>query len=265
MPRNSRPGKFLDPFRKNQSIAEIEDAQNQWDLLEAQEEANELARQRLEQERENAEMIAEATREAEEKRQKHEEKMEKERQEHEIDVELMRQEHNIENRYNKLCDDIGISYKDLCDFELIINYLENEQKDFNEYRRHHYSREMEILFRKLDFNIRPIKKEDIKSIGNSEDYIDYIYNKLMDKASTIEDIKEFEPDRILIDVIEYVVKTQKVSAVDIQNRFNITMKRAKDIIEQMEIRGVITGIQNENSREVLWTWETFQKLTNSTN
>ena len=39
MPSNSRPGKFFDPIRKNQSIAEIEDAQNQWDLLEAQEEA----------------------------------------------------------------------------------------------------------------------------------------------------------------------------------------------------------------------------------
>ena len=68
MPTNSRPKKFFDPYRQNQSLAEIEDAQNQWDLLNAQETANRLKQQQMQEERENAEMIADATIQAEEDR-----------------------------------------------------------------------------------------------------------------------------------------------------------------------------------------------------
>lgn len=43
MPSNSRPTMF-DPVWSKRSLAEIEAAQNQWDLVKAQEEANEIAR-----------------------------------------------------------------------------------------------------------------------------------------------------------------------------------------------------------------------------
>ena len=42
MPSNSRPTMF-DPVWSKRSLAEIEVAQNQWDLVKAQEEANEIA------------------------------------------------------------------------------------------------------------------------------------------------------------------------------------------------------------------------------
>lgn len=46
MPSNSRPTMF-DPVWSKKSLAEIEAAQNQWDLVKAQEEANEIARNQL--------------------------------------------------------------------------------------------------------------------------------------------------------------------------------------------------------------------------
>lgn len=46
MPSNSRPTMF-DPVWSKRSLAEIEAAQNQWDLVKAQEEANEIARNQL--------------------------------------------------------------------------------------------------------------------------------------------------------------------------------------------------------------------------
>jgi chromosome segregation ATPase len=53
MPRNSRPGILFDPIHGGRPLNEIENAQNQWDLLEAQEKANELAKEanKLEEER----------------------------------------------------------------------------------------------------------------------------------------------------------------------------------------------------------------------
>lgn len=78
MPQNRRPPGWLpngDPDWDGTTVAERRQAQNTYDLLVEQEKANELAKEKLQQDRENArlarenaERIAEATREAEEDR-----------------------------------------------------------------------------------------------------------------------------------------------------------------------------------------------------
>lgn len=262
MPSNSRPGKFFDPIRKNQSIAEIEDAQNQWDLLEAQEEANELARQRLEQERENAKMIATATRETEEKRQKHEEKMEKERQEHEKEMEFIRKESNDKDWKNKICNDYGINYNDILDFEILLNNDKGDLKQkFNNFRKEHYARDIEILFRRLDIHLETIHKEDIKKEGLNKDYIDYIYDVIMENDETINDMTDpYGSDPLLDKAVEYVIEMQMVNKYGLMSEFDIDYTRVENIIEQMKVRGIIDP--NEN---VLFSKERWNEIMNSSN
>ena len=120
MPSNMRPGRYIDPIRKNQSIAEIEDAQNTWDLLNEQEKANKLAQeniniqqQKIEEERENAERIANATKQAE-----------KERQMHEKDIEIMYPSHHEAPCNIELID----KYIDLCE-KIITGELTGEYRD----------------------------------------------------------------------------------------------------------------------------------------
>lgn len=96
MPSNSRPTMF-DPVWGKRSLAEIEAAQNQWDLVKAQEEANEIARNQL-----NNNINSES-----------------------YDSEDYWQEQNDrfkEYLRTSICDIIGIDYDDMMEF---IDRLEN--------------------------------------------------------------------------------------------------------------------------------------------
>ena len=71
MPQNRRPPGQLpngDPDWDGTTVAERRHAQNTYDLLVEQEKANELAKEKLQQDRENAEKIAKTVKEAEEDR-----------------------------------------------------------------------------------------------------------------------------------------------------------------------------------------------------
>ena len=265
MPSNMRPGRYIDPIRKNQSIAEIEDAQNTWDLLNEQEKANKLAQeniniqqQKIEEERENAERIANATKQAE-----------KERQMHEKDIEITRQEHENIMRYTRLCDDFGVDYDDMCNLELLLNYNSDKTnkmyEDFYNFRREHFSRETEILFRQLKLNLGNITSSEIISNGSKEDYINYIYDIIMDNAELIEEIKEgatYDADPLLEEVIGYVIEKQEVSEDDLQKRFKIPLERIEKLILQMEERAIIMNWGDLKPIEVLWTKEKWQELMN---
>lgn len=245
MPKNLRPSKLFDPIRQDQSLSEIENAQNQWDLLEAQEKANEIAQQRLDEERKkNNDFLY-----AEEKRLQHEE-----------DLEITKQNNNIEMRYNKLCDDFGLNYEDLCDLETLFHsdYEEAKQiyQDFYNFRKLHYAKDVEILFRKIKLDFGNVEKNKIESTGSNEDYVDYIYGIILDNTSLIEEIKECGVDILLWDIIKYVVEEQELSEANIQYVFNIPLRRTKRIIKQMEERGII----DKRNRTVLMTKEILDKI-----
>ena len=118
MPSNRRPQTLFDPIYKG-TLQEIKDAQNQWDLVEAQEKANKLQEQKMQQDKENAERIANATRQAEE-----------DRYNNELELEEIRQQHDDEKRYKKMCDDIGVVYKDIVEFGEWLNSITPSQKKY---------------------------------------------------------------------------------------------------------------------------------------
>lgn len=56
-------------------------------------------------------------------------------------------------------------------------YILDKYNNFINFRKNHYNKDMEILFKKL--NITPLNKEDINKIGTKEDYINYIKNNIL--------------------------------------------------------------------------------------
>ena len=85
-------------------------------IIKGQQESNELLREKINEERRNAEMLAEATKEAEEKRYLHD-----------LELEEQRQEHDKLMRYYNLCDNLNINYDDIQNLELWLNNLTQEQ------------------------------------------------------------------------------------------------------------------------------------------
>lgn len=116
MPRNARPGGIfgdMDYGWKGTTLNERIQAQNVWDLLEAQEKSNQLAEQRLEQEKENAKLMANATKQAE-----------RERFNNQLYLEELREDQATKERQLRLCDDIGVDLQDLQEFYAIINDID---------------------------------------------------------------------------------------------------------------------------------------------
>ena len=73
-----------------------------------------------------------------------------------------------------------------------------------------------------------------------------------------EDAKE--ADVLLNDAIDLVVDLGKASASTIQRRFSVGYARAGRIIDQMELRGIISGPDGSKPRQVLISKEEWQEL-----
>ena len=54
------------------------------------------------------------------------------------------------------------------------------QKEFDEFRRNHYNKEIELLFKDLEINFNKIDKNDIKANGTAEDYKEYFEDKILE-------------------------------------------------------------------------------------
>ena len=78
-----------------------------------------------------------------------------------------------------------------------------------------------------------------------------------------EDAKEADP--LLNDAIDLVVDLGKASASTIQRRFSVGYARAGRIVDQMELRGIISGPDGSKPREVLISKEEWQELKMGTN
>lgn len=92
---------------------------------------------------------------------------------------LFQTEEEIKLEIQKISKDI----KDLINNDRVKtqdNYyrIEKERIDlveaFNEFRKTHYNKEIELLFKQLELNFDPLYKEDIIQNGNLEDYILYM-------------------------------------------------------------------------------------------
>ena len=54
------------------------------------------------------------------------------------------------------------------------------QKEFDEFRKNHYNKELELLFKDLQINFNRIEKKDIKANGTIEDYKEYFEDKILE-------------------------------------------------------------------------------------
>jgi len=226
MPNNMRPS-MLDPYRSGDR-AKLEDAQNQWDLLNAQEEANKLAQenldvekqkiklenQRLDEERENARIIANATRQAEIDRHKNELKIQKKQIEH--DKEL---------KYIELCDALGVVYKDIEEFNTWLNALTVEQRNYyqgivSQYNALVYTDEVKKLEEKLEKHKDELEEleDELNDIEDDEyDNIIKVHGVMQygkEYEGSIEDIRNLiETNNELIQDAKSVIRTLTILTI----------------------------------------------------
>lgn len=119
MPQNRRPPGWLvtDPDWEGTTRAERRNAQNTYDLLVEQEKANDLAQEKLKQDRENAAMQAQATIQAE-----------RDKFLYQALLQQSQQNYEEEQRKIRLCDDLGIDYEDIKEFDIYL-YAGNGDKN----------------------------------------------------------------------------------------------------------------------------------------
>lgn len=196
MPKNSRPWIF-DPYYEKSSLKEIQEAQNQWDLLNEQEKANRLAEEKLQQEkelervrreeeRENAELIAEATKQAEQERYENEQNIEKQRQQHNEKMEELRQKNDEINRYLKLCDNIGMNFEEIMKFLFLLNNA-GSREDITE--KNKLTKEAEIHYNKVqEFKDSNSEIDDIQElIKQKEEYLEILTRQYSSKKELFQE------------------------------------------------------------------------------
>ena len=82
----------------------------------------------------------------------------------------------------------------------------------------------------------------------------------MGKASYNAERGKFEQDEILEDAINLVIDMGQASASMLQRRFKIGYARAGRIIDQMEMRGLVSGYDGSKPRNILISKEEWQEL-----
>lgn len=89
---------------------------------------------------------------------------------------------NILDNYEIQEFDIDIKYEDINKTIKNLNeqnkqYIYNKCIDFLNFRKNHYNKEIELLFKKL--NIAPLDTKEIIKTGSKKDYIEYIRNHII--------------------------------------------------------------------------------------
>lgn len=93
-------------------------------------------------------------------------------------------------------------------------------------------------------------------------YNEDVLEKIEKANKSDKDLEEDEDDidPFLMDAIDMVVDMRQASASFIQRRFKVGYARAGRIIDQMEVRGIISGYEGSKPRQVLITKEQLQEL-----
>ena len=111
--------------------------------------------------------------------------------------------------------------------------------------------------------------EDIKANNTqatySDDIIESIEKAGKEKEEGKNDNPQDEADELLEDAIDLVVDMGQASASMLQRRFKIGYSRAGRLIDQMEVRGLISGYEGSKPRKVLISKYEWQELKMSNN
>ncbi|MBO5369546.1 MAG: DNA translocase FtsK, partial [Clostridia bacterium] len=67
-------------------------------------------------------------------------------------------------------------------------------------------------------------------------------------------------DELLADCIDMAITSGQISTSLLQRRFRIGYNRAGSIIDQMEARGIISGLDGNKPRQVLITREQYNEM-----
>lgn len=87
--------------------------------------------------------------------------------------------------------------------------------------------------------------------------------ELIEKSGENENtVEDDDADPLLKEAIEAVIETGIASTSFIQRRFKLGYARAGRIIDQMEQRGIISGYQGSEPREVLMSKERWNEVKN---
>jgi hypothetical protein len=188
---------------------------------------------------------------------------------------LKREKNKKEKLYKELLEKRLLELENNLDYQALMpkyeeakkakcgDYKPNE-KEFNDFRMTHYNEEMEINLKNLGFKLNRLSKNNIKNIGTASDYIDYINEILANN----EEIFDEDVDPLLYQVIDYVVenkekielKIQEEIELEIHEEFDITLKRVKNIMQQMAERGIILLKKHTNTIEVYITKESWKEI-----
>ena len=104
---------------------------------------------------------------------------------------------------------------------------------------------------------KPIRAQScFVSEGEIERIVDFIRQHAPDKEVEVsnpeeESEGETEPDSLYDDAVELVLKYRQASAAFIQQKMGITYERASQLIEIMEIQGIVGPSVGDQPREIL--------------
>lgn len=184
MPRNQRPSGLFGEFDygwEGTTLSERIQAQNQWDLLEAQEKANKLAQEKLDLEKAKYKNYLEQNEQLQEQ------------------AKIIQEEESKK----KLCENLGISYTDLKEFLLLFNIDKEEIK-------------RQIIAKSIKDGQAVIKglEEDLKNLKpNTKKLVDKIKqlenenNKLSKSIiSKVLNKSKIEDNKMVIDAIKTQIK-----------------------------------------------------------
>lgn len=215
MLNNRRPSGWLyngDPDYKGTTVAQRRAIQNQLDLLEAQQLSNELAEQKMKEDKDNANLIANATIAAS-----------KLKSENDLKLQKMKNEDDEYKRKLSLCDKLGIDFNEINN--LINNILEPDStklEQLNNYNsqlnelKNAYSNTVESKTAYIDFKINEIKNKlqslraqysslSPSSVSNDNFGNRVLINSVLILIILLATVLSFEAKEVLICIIPIVI------------------------------------------------------------
>ena len=109
-------------------------------------------------------------------------------------------------------------------------------------------KEVEAVVAAVSQNCAPQYKEDVIERLNAEE----VYNPEGDDPG--------DNDELLPKAIELVIERGQISTSQLQRSFRIGYNRAGSIIDQMEARGIISGLDGNKPRQALITREEYNEM-----
>jgi len=101
---------------------------------------------------------------------------------------------------------------------------------------------------------------DYIKVTRDTDYDEEMIEVITSAAALSDDADAVGNDELLPQVIEFVVEKGKASTSMIQRSFNLGYSRAARIIDQMEARGIVSGLNGAKPRQILITKQQLYEM-----